>query len=318
MARTEPDWTLYRAFLAVIEEGSLSGAARRLGVAQPTVGRHVAALEEALAVQLFLRSQNGLEPTEAARELVPYLRTMAATEAALRRTASGSSGALSGTVRISASEVIGIKVVPEILRGLRRRHPDLVVELAISNTLQDLLHREADIAVRMVEPTQGALVVRRAGAVALGLHARPDYLDRRGRPSSLQDLARHDVIGFDKVTPWIRKLVGSVPQFDTSRFALKTDSDLAQFEAIAAGFGIGVCQVQLGRRAGLVRLLEREFDLKLPTFVVMHENLRSTPRCRAVFDELVVGLLDYLREEKDAAASGAEASPAPYSAAEGE
>jgi DNA-binding transcriptional LysR family regulator len=295
MEHTEPSWDLYRTFLAVLREGSLSGAARALGLTQPTIGRHIEALEQAVGFQLFTRSQRGLAATEAALELRPYAETLSSTAASLLRAASGQGSAVKGTVRVSASEVIGVEVLPPVLAALRERHPELVIELAVSNAVEDLLRRDADIAVRMVEPSQEALVVRRLGKVTLGLHAHRRYLGRRGTPKRIEDLATHDVIGFDRETPAIRSMLKRVPRFDVTRFALRSNSDLAQLAAIRAGFGIGVCQVALAKRdRDLVRVLPDAFELKLGTWLAMHENLRSTPRCRIVFDALAAGLAGHV------------------------
>ena len=287
----DPSWGTYRTFLAVVQEGSLSGAARHLGLTQPTVARHVDALEAATGADLFLRSQRGLIPTEMALGLLPYAETLAATAAALLRAASGDAGDVRGSVRVSASEVVGVEHLPPILAALRRRHPGLVVELVLSNALDDLLRRDADIAVRMVQPTQDALLAQRLPPIMLGLHAHRDYLRRRGTPASITELAGHDLIGFDRGTPAIRALVARIPGLDRSAFALRADSDLAQLACIRAGFGIGMCQVVVARRdPRLVRLLAAEVAVELGLWIVMHEDLRTSARCRAVFDALVAGL----------------------------
>jgi DNA-binding transcriptional LysR family regulator len=298
MMDREPGWDLYRTFLAVLREGSLSGAARALGLTQPTVGRHVDALEQAVGFQLFTRSRDGLAPTEAASELRPYAETLASTAASLLRAASGHGEEVRGAVRITASEVVGVEVLPPILAGLRERHPRLVIELALSNSVEDLLRRDADIAVRMVEPSQEALVARRLGAIGLGLHAHRRYLDRCGMPSCLEDLETHALIGFDRETSAIRSMRKQTPGLRRALFALRADSDLAQLAAIRAGYGIGICQIGLARRDGdLVRVLPDAFELKLDTWLAMHENLRSSRRCRAVFDALAAGLGAYIGQE---------------------
>jgi DNA-binding transcriptional LysR family regulator len=295
MSDAGPSWDLYRTFLAALQEGSLSGAARSLGLTQPTVARHVDTLEQAVGFELFVRSHRGLAATEAALELRPYAEALASTTAAMLRTASGQGRAVAGTVRISASEIIGAEVLPPILADLRQRHPAVEIELVLSNAVEDLLRRDADIAVRMTEPVQEALVARRIGDVTLGLHAHRRYLDRRGVPHDLSALREHDLIGFDRETPAIRSMRRRVPGFEAIRFTLRTDSDVAQFSAIKAGCGIGVCQVALARREpDLVRVAPDAFDLKLGAWIVMHEDLRSTPRCRAVFDALVAGLQGYV------------------------
>lgn len=287
----EPGWDLYRTFLSVVEEGSLSGAARALGVTQPTVSRQIDALEAFLGYDLFLRTQRGLLPTEAANDLRPHAERLAAAAAALVRAASGHGTAVHGTVRVSASDVVGVEILPPILADLRLRHPDLTVELVLTDAVEDLLRRDADVAVRMVDPTQTALVARRVGVLPLGLHAHRRYLERRGRPESLADLAGHDLIGFDRQTAAVRAIAARLGLPEATSFALKVDSNVAQLAAIRAGVGIGICQVGVARRdPDMVRLLAEAVSLDLPVHVVMHEDLRSSPRCRAVFDALVSGL----------------------------
>lgn len=288
---TDPDWNLYRTFLAVVEEGSLSGAARRLGLTQPTIARHIDSLEIAVGAELFLRSQRGLMPTDVAIGIRPYAEMLASTAAALIREASGAEGKVGGTVRISASEVIGVEVLPPILTNLRRQHPDLVLELIVSNVADDLLQRAADIAIRNFEPTQDALVTRRMPSAELGLHASVKYLEERGTPQTLADLARHDLIGFDRETPAIRTIVERYPAFGREMSALRTDSNLAQLAAIRAGFGIGICQAgALRAGSSLVRVLADAVSIELGVWIVMHEDLRRSARCRAVFDALAEGL----------------------------
>jgi DNA-binding transcriptional LysR family regulator len=286
----DPDWALYRTLLAVLDEGSLSAAARRLGLTQPTVARHVDALEEALGADLFVRSQRGLDPTDLAHAIRPQARIMATTAAALLRTASGTLGTVAGTVRISASDVVGVEHLPPFLAQLRRAHPALVIELSLSDRVDDLLAREADIAIRMTEPTQAALLARRLQPVELGFHAHRDYLERCGTPASMTDLAAHDMIGYDAETPALRAMAAQLAPLDRQRFALRADSNLAQLAAIRAGFGIGMCHVAIARRdAALVRVLP-EVTFPLPLWIVMHEDLKTSLRFRAVFDALAAGL----------------------------
>src|SRR5215471_17504935 len=197
-------WELYRSFLAVLTEGSLSGAARALDIAQPTVGRHIAALERSLGTPLFTRSQTGLLPMESALSLRIYAEAMSSSVAALERAAASQGPGVRGVVRITASEVIGVEVLPTIIAHLREKHPELQVELVLSNRIQDLLRREADIAVRMTRPTQELLIARRIGQVEVGLHATKQYVKRHGAPATTADLRRHALIGFDQPTAFIR------------------------------------------------------------------------------------------------------------------
>jgi DNA-binding transcriptional LysR family regulator len=220
---------------------------------------------------------------------------MAASERALRRAASGRGHETRGTVRVTASEVIGAEVLPPIVAELREANPRIVIELVLSDVNEDLLRRDADIAIRMVRPTQGALIARRIGEVPLGLHAHRRYLARHGTPGNLAELATHALIGFDQETASVRAVRDRGIALRREMFALRTDSDLARLAAIRAGVGIGICQVGLGRRdPDLVHLLPARFELGLETWVVMHEDLRASRRCRVVFDAMVAGLAAYL------------------------
>jgi DNA-binding transcriptional LysR family regulator len=284
-------WELYRSFLSVLQEGSLSGAARALGSTQPTVGRHISALEKSLGIVLFTRSQTGLLPAEAALALRPYAETMRSTAQALRRAADSHGEGVRGAVRVSASEVIGVEVLPAIVAGLREAHPQLTVELVSTNRLQDLLRREADIAVRMAPPKQELLIARRVGVVPVGLFAHKSYLVRHGTPRSVPELAEHALIGFDEETPFLRAARKTLPQWSRAALAIRTDSDVGQLALIRAGCGIGACQVALARRSpDLLRVLSQKFEFRLDTWVTMHADLRNSPRCKVTFEALVKGL----------------------------
>ena len=288
-------WDHYRTLLAVLAEGSLSGAARSLDLSQPTVGRHVEALEAELGAPLFTRSAGGLAPTEAALALRPHAEAMAAAAEALIRTASGERDAVRGVVRLTASDVVGVEVLPPILTGFHEAHPEVAIELALSNRVEDLLRRDADIAVRMVRPTQGALLAKRVGAVRLGLFAHRRYLEAHGAPARLDDPSVA-AIGFDRDPDAVRALRDRQLNFQRESFALRTDNDLAQLAAVRAGFGIGAAQLPIARRdADLVRVLEDQFRYEMEVWVAMHEDLKTSRRMRLMFDWLVEGLGEYLR-----------------------
>jgi DNA-binding transcriptional LysR family regulator len=287
-------WELYRTFLGVLTEGSLSGAARALGITQPTAGRHISALEASFGQALFTRSQTGLLPTEAALVLRVHAEAMQSNAAALARAATARGQEVAGTVRISASEVIGVEVLPPMLTKLRQAHPLLRIELVPTNRVQDLLQRETDIAVRMTQPKQEMLIARRVGEVEVGLYAHADYLRRHGTPSVPADLSQHALIGFDEETPFLRTARKQWPVWTREAFSLRSDSDLGQLALVRAGCGIGVCQAAVARRdAGLVRVLPEYLAYRLETWVTMHEGLRGSPRCKVAFDALVEGLQSY-------------------------
>ena len=287
-----PDWNLYRSLLAVLDSGSLSGAARALGLAQPTIGRHIEALEDALGGgSLFTRSGSGLRPTRAALALATHARAMAVAAEALIRTATGDPDNISGVVRVTASQIVGAEVLPPLLRDFRETHPLVDIELALSNQMENLLRRDADIAVRMARPTQTGLLARRIGALRVSLHAHRAYLQKHGEPQTLDDLRRHTLIGFDRDAPPPSAVSGIDFEITPDLFALRTDSDLAQLAALRAGFGIGACPTLLARRdPNLVPILGDVFGFDMEVWVVMHEDLKGDRRMHRLFDHLAQGL----------------------------
>jgi DNA-binding transcriptional LysR family regulator len=296
MTQRAPAWDELRTFGEVARGGSLSGAARQLGLTQPTVGRHLDALEAALGVTLFTRSPRGLTPTPAALALGPHVEAMAAAAGALGRAASGEAAADRGTVRVTASDVIGCEVLPPILAGFHAEHPGIALELTLTNRTEDLARRDADIAVRMVRPTQSGLVARRIGYSRIRLYAHRDYLARFGEPRSLADLANHCVIGFDRDNSTFRAAGEFAERLTREDFGFRCDNDLAQLAALRFGVGIGGCQEHLARRTPeLVAVLPNTIHYALEVWVVMHENLKATRRVRLLFDHLAAGLTDYVK-----------------------
>jgi DNA-binding transcriptional LysR family regulator len=281
-----------------MEEGSLSGGARRLGLTQPTVGRQIEALEQALGVKLFTRSQTGLAATDTALTLRPFAENLRATANALRRASADASVSSHGTVRITVSDVVGVEVLPPILTALREAHPAIKIELVLSNRTQDLLQRDADIAIRMVQPSQAALIARRVGAIPLGLFAHRRYLEQCGMPAGIAELKNHALIGFDQETSYIRNMQKRGLPLTRDMFSLCTDNQLAQLAAIRAGYGIGMCQTALAKPDPELRpVLPQAVTGELETWIVMHEDLRSSERCRIVFDALVAGVSRYIAED---------------------
>jgi DNA-binding transcriptional LysR family regulator len=296
MTQRSPSWDELRTFVEVVRDGSLSGAARRLGLTQPTVGRHIDALEAALGLTLFTRSPRGLTPTPAALALEPHVDAMAAAAAALGRAASGEAAADRGTVRVTASEVVGCEVLPPILAAFRAEHPGIVIELALSNRTADLARRDADIAVRMVRPTQSGLVARRIGTSRIGFYAHREYLARFGEPRSLANLPGHCLIGFDRDDTTFRS-AGDIPrQLTREAFGFRCDSDLAHLAALRAGVGIGGCQENIARRMPeLVAVLPNAFHFAMEVWLVMHASLKTTRRVRLLFDHLAAELTNYVK-----------------------
>lgn len=296
MIRPTLDWTLIRSFLAVAEHKSLSAAARALSLTQPTIGRHVDALESALGVKLFTRSVHGLKLSDAALDLVPHAQAMAATAAALQRAATGEAADERGTVRITASDIIGVEVLPAVIAAMRAKHPSIAIELVLTNRSENLLQREADVAVRMMRPTQQGLVARKLGDVPVLLYAHKSYATRRGIPKTVVDLAQHDVIGYDAQPPITTGLGELGVAVTRESFSLRTDNDLAQLALLRAGAGIGGMQRQLAaRERNIVPVLHNAIKLPLEMWLVMHEDLRTVRRVRLAFDALAAGLAAYVK-----------------------
>jgi DNA-binding transcriptional LysR family regulator len=293
---TAPSWELLETFLCVLRSGSLSAASRELAVAQPTVRRRVEALESVLGTVLFTRATNGLVPTAAAELTRPAAEAMEAAARAVVRSASGALDDAKGTVRVTASKVMGSEVLPALLAPLLAANPGLQVELVTSNRLADLLRRDADVAVRMAAPTQAALVARRAGVIPVGFFAHRSYLRRHGEPTKLAELAGHALVGADHERGLIAALGAMGVELAPRDFVFRTDDDVAQLAAIRAGIGIGACQVPLGERTReLVRVLPRQ-SVPLEAWLVMHEDLRRVRRVKMVFEHLVGALAQYVAE----------------------
>lgn len=290
-------WDHWRSFLAVLDTGSLSGAAGQLGLTQPTLGRHIEALEAGLETSLFVRSVRGLTPTDTALSLRPHAEAMQSAAAALVRSASAPAEALSGTIRLTVSEFMGAHVIPGILAPFVEEHPDIAVELVLSDHTDDLSAREADIAVRMVAPTQDALVGLRLGTVRVALYAHKSYAAKHGIPQSLSDdPSGHRFIGFDKQAWVMAPLEEAGYPIARDFFSLRTDRDAAQVALLKAGAGISGCHMPVGDNdPDLVPVLHDAFGFDLEMWLVMHEDLRRVTRMRALFDHLDQGLRAYLK-----------------------
>jgi DNA-binding transcriptional LysR family regulator len=282
------DWEQIRAFLTVARLGSLSAAARELGVSQPTLTREIQALEASTDLNLFQRTTQGLNLTEAGQSLVEAASRMSEAADLFARQASGLSVELQGTVRVSANEIVGFYLLPPVLAAFRVQHPGVQVEIVISNRASSLNKREADIALRMFRPQQPDLVARRLPDLPLGFFAHREYLACRGTPRSFDDFKSHDVIGFDELTDFIDGAARMGYRFTREDFALRTDHLLAQINLLRAGAGIGATHVRLADRfPELVRILD---DIPLPAlefWCVCHRDVQHNSRIRALMQHLI-------------------------------
>ncbi|RVD60861.1 LysR family transcriptional regulator [Mesorhizobium sp. M2D.F.Ca.ET.185.01.1.1] len=283
----EFDWNLIKSFVAVAETGSLSGAARRLAASQPTLGRHIAELEAALGVTLFRRGRRGYELTEAGSTLYERGQAVSEQASAFSLLALGSVEAIEGTVRVAASEVVAAFVLPDMMARLGEEEPGIEVEIVASNQVENLLRRDADIAIRMVRPAQNELVARKVTDIPLCLCAASSYLDRRGRPAKPADLADHALVGFDRSDEIIRGLTSFGIPVGRSHFRFRTDNQIVLWEAVRSGNGIGIGQEPLVDRDPDIEKLPFDVPLpELPVWLAMHRDVRTSMRIRRVADFL--------------------------------
>jgi DNA-binding transcriptional LysR family regulator len=281
------DWALVRSFLAVLDAGSLMGAARRLGAQQPTLSRHIAELEAQLGAPLFERTGRGVVPTEAARAIADAARQMEAGADQLAQRLAGRRDATRGSVRITTSQVAACYLMPPVLAALQQAEPGIQVELVASNQISNLLRREADIAVRMVRPTQGSLVARKLADLPIVAAAHPSYLQRQGTPRKPQDLLQHRLIGYDRDDTIERGFARMGLALPREAFALRTDDQVAYGRLVASGAGIGfVAQYNLAHWPGVVPLLPMLQIPPLPCWLAVHREIRGSRVVKRVYDFL--------------------------------
>ncbi len=281
------DWSLVPSFLAVLDAGSLMGAARAMNAQQPTLSRHIAALEAQLGVALFERTGRGVQPTAAARELAEAARRMADGAERMAQQLVRRTSRTQGTVRISASQVPAVTLLPLLLAELHGQEPGLQLELVATNAVSNLLRREADIALRMLRPTQTGLVARKLGEVAVVACAHESYLARAGTPQSVEALAGHTLIGMDRDAGILQGFAAAGMPLTREHFALRTDDQTAYAALVMAGAGIGfVARYLADSTPGLVTLLPELPTPRLPAWLVVHREIRGSPAVRRVFDFL--------------------------------
>ena len=285
------DWHLIRAFLAALDAGSLLCAAKKLQTTQPTVGRQVAQLEAQMGVVLFERTGRGLQPTATALSLADAARSMESGALQLARQLQAKQTQVQGTVRITASQPVAYQLLPPILASMRDALPDIQVELISSNQVSNLLRREADIAVRMVQPDQGTLIAKKLGSVTVGVYAHKSYLARFGTPQAPDDLLNHTLIGYDTDDVMIRGFANYGQSLGKEAFAIRSDDLIVQWQALCAACGIGFVADYMGKsQPDLVKILPMLKIPPLPMWLAVHREIRSNQRIRAVFDNLAKAL----------------------------
>lgn len=285
---TSLDWSLLQSFLAVADEGSLSGAARKLGASQPTLGRQIKQIEAQLGVTLFHRQPRGFALTDIGAELLAPARAMRNAAMQVAMTAAGREQNTAGTVRITASIFVANFVLPPIIAKLRLKHPEISIDLISNDASENLLFREADIALRMYRPTQLDVITRHLCDLPLGMFASVDYLNRKGRPNSIDDmLDGHDLVGYDRDEQILRGMRQMGLDAKRDWFQTRCDEAVTYWELVRMGCGIGFSQVHVGQRDPSVEQILHDIPLPpLSIWLTAHQAMQQTPRIRRVWDML--------------------------------
>lgn len=284
---TKFDWNRARAFLVTAEEGSLSAAARALGMAQPTLGRQVDALERELGIALFQRAGRGMALTPGGLELLEHARGMGEAAGRMSLSAFGQSQSIEGTICISASEIYAAMLLPPVIAKLRALHPAIKIEIVATHAVSDLRRREADIAIRNFRPSEPDLVARKIRDVPARLYASPAYLARIGDPTRAGDLSRADFINIDAGNAYMDGLNAMGLKLTKANFPILTENYLVMWELVKQGLGIGILDATIGDAEPKVRRALPDLPpLMFPIWLVAHRELNTSRRIRMVFDLL--------------------------------
>ncbi len=295
------DWNQVRALLATLEEGSLSAAARALGLTQPTLGRQVAALEAHLDVTLFERSGRQLIPTPAALEIADHVRAMGEAATRLSLAATGQAQSVEGTVKITATEMYSAFVLPGFVAALRRSHPGIVIEVVATNSLSDLRRREAEIAIRNAEPTDPDLIARKIKTEAGGLFATRELIAQHGPFHEIADLTRAPFVGFGNTGEYIEALRARGVMVTRENFVTQSENHLVHWEMARSGLGFGINGWDVGVGCSDMEPVLRDvLSFEFPVWLVAPQELKTSRRVRIVFDALVA----YLSPKKQRGSGG--------------
>lgn len=285
------DWNHLKAFLETAETGSLSAAARRLGLTQPTLSRQVAAIEQRMGVTLFERVGKAMALTPTGLDLLEHARAMGAAAESLGLAATGRAQAVEGVVSVSATDIVAAHLLPPLVRQLREQEPGIAIEVIASNALSDLLRREADIAIRHVQPKEPELIARLVREATAGFYASVDWVRAHGHPRSAAEAAGLPFVGADRSGQFLAHLRQHGLPLDESNFTCYADHSMAHWALVREGLGIGAMMDEVARDTpGIVRVLDDVPPVRFPVWLVCHRELRTSRRIRVVFDALARGL----------------------------
>lgn len=285
------DWNQLKAFLETAETGSLSAAARKLGLTQPTLSRQVAAIEQRMGVTFFERVGKAMALTPTGLDLLEHARAMGAAAEALGLAASGRSQAVGGVVSVSATDTVAAYLLPTLVRQLHEREPGIAIEVISSDALSDLLRREADIAIRHVKPEQPELIARLVREASASFYASEDWVKVHGHPRHAEEAARLPFVGADRSGRFLAYLREHGLPLGEANFSCYADHSKAHWALVRNGMGIGAMIDEIARDTpGIVRVLDEVPPLRFPFWLVTHRELRTSRRIRVVFEALALGL----------------------------
>jgi DNA-binding transcriptional LysR family regulator len=285
------DWNQLNAFLETAETGSLSAAARKLGLTQPTLSRQVAAIEKRMGVTLFERVGKAMAITPTGLELLEHARAMGVAAQALSLAATGSSQAVGGVVSVSASDIVAAHLLPPLVRLLREQEPGIAIEVISTNALSDLQRREADIAIRHVKPTQPDLIARLIRDAQANFYASKDWVKAHGHPRSAKQAAPLSFVGADRSGQYLSYLRQHGLPLSEANFSCYADHSVANWALVRQGLGIGAMMDEIALATpDIVRVLDDVPPVRFPIWLVTHRELRTSRRIRLVFEALAQGL----------------------------
>ncbi|WP_133468805.1 LysR family transcriptional regulator [Paraglaciecola marina] len=285
------NWDFIRTFIAVVDTGSLSGASERLGISQPSVGRHITELETSLDVTLFTRGRSGMILSEAGLRLIDDARAMSYEADQFALKAASNKSRIKGTVRITASEFISAYILPSILCALRDAEPEIDIELIATDSTDNLLSRDADLAIRMFRPTQNDLITRKVNKLSLGTYATQEYLQKFGTPFKPEDLNQHRMVGYDRKNIILDGMKAMGLSSNRDMFAYRTDNPLVYLQLVLSGAGVGFCANVLAKKhPELIAILPELQIPPLEMWLTTHQEVRTNLRIRRTVDFLADSL----------------------------
>ena len=285
------DWNQLKAFLETAETGSLSAAARKLGLTQPTLSRQVAAIEQRMGVTLFERVGKAMALTPTGLDLLEHARAMGTSAESLLLATTGRSQAVGGIVSVSATDVVAAYLLPPLVRLLREKEPGIAIEVISSDAFSDLLRREADIAIRHVKPEQPDLIARLIREATAYFYASEDWVKVHGHPRQAEEAAHLPFVGSDRSGRFLAYLRQHGLPLSEANFSCYSDHSMASWALVRHGMGIGAMMVEVARDTpGIIRVLDDVPPVRFPIWLVTHRELRTSRRIRVVFEALAQGL----------------------------